>query len=172
MLLWLSAVGPLGAVYAAIAYMRIYQMATRLPGYLPAFPVLVAVLFAGVAVGLLGLITYWESSRSFLREDTEHAITIDNKTTIREHSVRSAIAAHLDLGERLHAQAEDLLTQAHALRSRGIEQVRRAFQGISVVCNLPEVVEPNQDFLFQYDDPHAKRAREILMLAGTPEKGC
>lgn len=169
MLAWGWAVGGLATIYAVIAFMRVYQMATRLPGWLPGFPIMVAVLFAGVAVGVLALLTHWESQKSYLREDLDHAITLDDTTTARERQLRGDAQQLLFTAGEAERAAEQLLRDGHAARLRGLEQVHRAAQKVSSMAKLSEVVAPNPDYLGSYADTHAALTRERLEAAAIPQ---
>lgn len=177
MYLWLTIAGVLVSAYAYLTFLRMKEIAQRLPGWPRGFPTGAALLFTGLSLFALGVLTVWAMRPSRLRWALDATGRICEETDARIADLGRATEGYCEQSRTLADAANDELNNGLRLRHVGQEKIIRVAQKAAVLAGVRKLVLPNaanlgpfhrdeRDHAEAYLETAARRRRTAAQLLG------
>lgn len=157
MWLWIAGAAVLVAVYSAVVFLRVDELAKRLPDWPAGFPTLVATLFTLLTLAALVMLTVWAANRSSLREAKDALAPIVAETHADIKNYRDHAEELIETSRLRSEETITLLAQAESIVQDGQNQVVRYVQKTNLLMGQSIPILPLSEHL----GPFARVERDL-----------
>jgi hypothetical protein len=157
--MWLWILGASGTVtiYSAVVFLRVDELAKRLPDWATGFPTLVAALFTLLTLAALVLLSVWAANRSSLREakDAIAPVVADTHDLVRD--LQESAEEGIEASRQAAEAAITKLAEAESIVQEGQNQVVRYVQKANLLLGQSVPILPLSEHL----GPFARVERDL-----------
>jgi hypothetical protein len=163
----LGAFGVIAVIYGSAVYLRVNELAKRLPDWPTGFPMLVAILFTLLTIGALVLLCIWASKGNALGDALALTSACDAETNAQVEGLAYATNSQLEEAHHLATNTADGLGIADGLLAHGAHLIGVTAQKCGLMLHQTALIPPNPNNLIRFEQPDRVRAQDRITEMST-----